>query len=217
VNTANLPNPDHLEQLQNITREYSRFSQTSLGYAWIPAALLLPVCWWLSRTLEPRASMIVLLLVFGVWFDVRHWLRQSLYQRFGNVIEIPQASSANFVAGVMIGAALAIPLLIVIQQFGWARIPMLENFNPNAFVILVGGFFGFSRLLKRDFSSAVVMFLLVIFSVNGRHFNEIFAYQQVAQVLCVIGIPTYLIVRGRQEHQQFQNLELQLKSFRAQP
>jgi hypothetical protein len=209
-----IADPQQLERLQNVTREYSRFSQTALGLAWIPFAILFPLCWRLSASLEPRPMLQVLLIAFGIWFLTRHLLRQRLYQRFGAVQEIPEPANKNFLQGLVTGLLIGAAIMICLKQFELVKIPWLDHIDPKYLAIIPGGAIGITRLFKRDVSSSIVLFALTASVVNGRYLNEVFAWQQVLQVLCVIGICGYTIFRGIQEHQQFKTLETQLESLR---
>ena len=207
--------PQRLEQLQSVTREYSRFSQTALGLSWIPFAILLPLCWRLSWNLEPRPMFQVLLVAFGVWFLTRYLLRQSLYQRFGSVQEIPKPANKSFWQGLITGLLIGAAIMICLKQFGLVKIPWLDPIDPISLAIIPGGAIGSARLFKRDVSSAIVLFALTVSVLNGRHLNEVFPWQQVLQVLCVTGICGYAVFRGLQEHRQFKTLEMQLESLRS--
>jgi hypothetical protein len=209
-----IADPQQLERLQTVTREYSRFSQTALGLSWIPFAVLLPLCWRLSASLEPRLMGLILVLAFGLWFLTRELLRNRLYQRFGNVQEIRVETKRDFWAGLTLGLLLGFVLTIVFKQLGWLKVPWLDQIDPRFLVLIPGAIIGFGRLQKRDLTSTIVLFLLTVCTINGRYLNEVFAWQQVLQVLCVVGICGYAIFRGIQEHQKFKSLETQLESLR---
>jgi hypothetical protein len=210
-----IADPQHLERLQTVTREYSRFSQTALGLSWIPFAILLPLCWRLSANLEPRLMGVILVLSFGLWFSIRALLRNRLYQRFGSVQEARVETKRDFWAGLTLGLLLGFVLTIVFKQLGWLNVPWLDQIDPRFLVFIPGAIIGFGRLQKRDLTSTIVLFLLTVCTINGRYLSEVFAYQQVLQVSSVIGICAYVIFRGIQEHQQFKTLEMQLESLRS--
>jgi hypothetical protein len=204
-----------LERLQNVTREYSRFSQTALGLAWIPFAILLALCWRLSANLEPRLMGVVMVLSFGLWFSIRQFMRNRLYQRFGNVQEIRVETNRDFWSGITLGLLLGFVLTIMLKQIGWLKAPWLDQIDPKFLVLIPSAIIGVGRLQKRDLTSTIVLFLLTVCTINGRYLSEVFAYQQVLQVLSVIGICAYVTFRGIQEHQQFKTLETQLESLRS--
>jgi hypothetical protein len=210
-----IADPQQLERLQTVTREYSRFSQTALGLSWIPFAILLPLCWRLSASLEPRLMGLVMVFSFGLWFLIRELLRNRLYQRFGNVQETRVETTRNFWSGITLGLLLGFVLTIALKQIGWLRAPWLDQIDTKFLLLIPSGIIGFSRLLKRDLTSTIVLFLLTVCTLNGRYLSEVFVYQQVLQVLSVIGICGYVILRGVQEHQQFKTLEMQLESLRS--
>jgi hypothetical protein len=210
-----IADPQQLERLQTVTREYSRFSQTALGLAWIPFAILLPLCWRLSANLEPRLMGVVLVISFGLWFSIRQFMRNRLYQRFGNVQEIRVETNRDFWSGITLGLLLGFVLTIMLKQIGWLRAPWLDQIDPKFLVLIPSAIIGFGRLQKRDLTSTIVLFLLTVCTINGRYLSEVFAYQQILQVLSVIGICAYTLFRGIQEHQQFKTLETQLESLRS--
>jgi glycopeptide antibiotics resistance protein len=209
-----IADPQQLERIQTVTREYSRFSQTALGLAWIPFAVLLPLCWRLSASLEPRLMGLVMVLSFGIWFLIRELLRNRLYQRFGAVQETRVETTLDFWSGITLGLLLGFVLAIAFKQIGWLKVPWLDQIDPRFLVLLPGAIIGFGRLQKRDLTSTIVLFLLTVCTINGRYLSEVFTYQQILQVLCVVGICGYVIFRGIQEHQQFKSLETQLESLR---
>jgi hypothetical protein len=209
-----IADPQQLERLQTVTREYSRFSQTALGLSWIPFAVLLPLCWRLSASLEPRLMGVVMILSFGLWFLMRELLRNRLYQRFGTVQEARVETSRDFWSGITLGLLLGFVLAIALKQIGWLKVPWLDQIDPRFLVLIPGAIIGFGRLQKRDLTSTIVLFLLTVCTINGRYLSEVFAYQQILQVLSVVGICGYAIFRGISEHQKFKTLETQLESFR---
>jgi hypothetical protein len=209
-----IADPQQLERLQIVTRDYSRFSQTALGLAWIPFAILLPICWRLSANLEPRLMCLVMVLSFGLWFLVRALLRNRLYQRFGNVQETRVEPNRDYWSGITLGLLFGFVLTIMFKQIGWLKVPWLDQIDPKFLVLIPAAIIGFGRLQKRDLTGTIVLFLLTVCTINGRYLSEVFLYQQVLQVLSVIGICAYVIFRGIQEHQQFKTLETQLESLR---
>ena len=210
-------NPAKLEQLQTLTREYSKFSRSALGLTWIVVTVSFVLCWQLSLNLNPRVSGVMMVLALGFCLFTREVLRKRLYQRFGGALEIPQTNSTERLTGFLFGIVAGTVLVAALAQAGLMKIPILEHANFQVLPILAGGVLPLIRLTNRDPSGAAMMFLLTVSVINGRYRNEIFAWQQLAQILVVFGLSTYLIWRGIQEHRRFKSLESQLSSFQVQP
>ena len=214
--TATSNTQAHLEQLQTLTREYSKFSQTALGLAWVVLAGFILISWRVSWGQDAIIGPIVFFIVAELWLLTRRTLRDRLYQSYGHVQEATQRNPklmANLAGGLVIGLA----VMASLDFFNVLKIPWLIELAAFSFMLATAAITIMERLRHQDHSAAIGTGLIVAAVTSGLLRPHLFEWQQALQPIVIAFVVAYLIYLGMREHQTFKRLEIQLKSFQAQP
>jgi hypothetical protein len=211
-----IADPQHLERLQTVTREYSRFSQTALGLSWIVLAGFILIAWRVCWGQDAIIGPIVFFIVAELWLVTRRTLRDHLYQSYGHVQEAKQRNPklmANLLGGLVLGLAVVVSL----DFFNVLKIPWLIELAAFSFMLATAAITIMERLRHQDHSAAIGTGLIVAAVTSGLLRQHLFEWQQALQPLVIAFIMAYLVYLGIREHQTFKRLEMQLKSFQGQP
>jgi hypothetical protein len=214
---SNIPNPEKLEQLQTVTREYAKFSRSATGLSSVIGGIFgLSIFLIGAFSNPPLWARALLVLALPIWFVLKHWLRTHYYQRHGTALETFDKLSTNverFVQGGIGGIAAVMlvvcAFLVITNPEKVASLPVLNKIAlvaaPLAGLLLW-------RQINTILEFLVVMNLMVQTVMLASGSNWTWGNQ--ATMLLYSGL---LIVIGVIEHLRFQKLEMQLKSFQGQP
>jgi multisubunit Na+/H+ antiporter MnhE subunit len=211
-----IADPQQLERLQTVTREYSRFSQTALGLSWIVLAGFILISWRVCWGQDAAIGPIVFFIAAELWLATRQTLRDRLYQSFGYVQEVKQRnpkSVTNLIGGLIVGLAVVVSL----DFFNILKIPWLIELAAFSFMLATAAITIMERLRHQDHSAAIGTGLIVAAVTSGLLRQHLFEWQQALQPVVIAFVVAYLIYLGIREHQTFKRLETQLKSFQGQP
>jgi hypothetical protein len=210
-----IADPQQLERLQTVTREYSRFSQTALGLAWIVLAGLLLVVWRICWGQDAAVSVLTFFVASELWLYSRRILRDQLYQGFGYVKEISHSNPKRMVS-LMGGVIIGLGAVAALSLFNIIKVPWLTELASFAFMLATAAGTISDRLRNQDSSAAIGTGLIVAAVTSGVLRYRLFEWQQVLQPVVIAFVVIYLIYLGIREHQQFRQLETQLKSLQVQ-
>jgi hypothetical protein len=211
-----IADPQQLERLQTVTREYSRFSQTALGLSWIVLAGFILISWRVCWGQDAAIGPIVFFIAAELWLATRRTLRDRLYQSFGYVQEAKQRNPklmTKLIRGLIVGLAVVVSL----DFFNILKIPWLIELAAFSFMIATAAMTIMERLRHQDYSTAIGTGLIVAAVTSGLLRQHLFGWQQALQPVVIAFVVAYLIYLGIREHQTFKRLETQLKSFQGQP
>jgi hypothetical protein len=211
-----IADPQQLERLQTVTREYSRFSQTALGLSWILLAGFILISWRVCWGQDAAIGPIVFFIAAELLLATRRTLRDRLYQSFGYVQEVKQRnpkSVTNLIGGLIVGLAVVVSL----DFFNILKIPWLIELAAFSFMLATAAMTIMERLRHQDYSAAIGTGLIVAATTSGLLRQHLFEWQQALQPVVIAFVVAYLIYLGVREHQTFKRLETQLKSLQGQP
>ncbi len=214
---SNIPNPEKLEQLQTMTREYAKFSRSATGLGSVIGGIFGLTIFLIGAFSDPPLwARALLVLAIPIWFMLKAWLRNSYYQRHGTALETLDKLSTNverFVQGGIGGIAAVMlvvcAFLVISNPEKIASLPTLNKISliaaPLAGLLLC-------RQINTVLEFLVVMNLMVQTVILASGSNWTWGNQ--ATMLLYSGL---LIVIGLVEHVRFRKLEAQLEHLRVQP
>jgi hypothetical protein len=207
-----IADPQQLERLQTVTREYSRFSRSAGGFGYVIAGVLSIVMYWMANSLDSKSwPRLLLASIPIIWIFSKEWLRRHYYQKFGFATEIDTEESEKFrQRNLHISLATAFFVVFFIISSAFWGMKSLDTFGFLELVLFIAlpilmWFYG------RSYFEAVILFNLM---TQASRFLEV---SSSSNPIFELLFPILFIAVGLQEHLQFKRLETQLQSLRDQP
>ena len=209
-------NPEKLEQLQTLTREYAKYSRSATGLGSVIGGIFGLAIFLIGAFSDPPLwARALLVLALPIWFVLKALLRNHYYQRHGTALETLDKLSSNverFVQGGIGGIAavmlIVCAFLVITNPEKIASLPLLNKIAliaaPLAGLLLC-------RQINTVLEFLVVMNLMVqtVILASGTNWRD-----NQATMLFYSGL---LIAIGLVEHLRFRKLEAQLQHLRVQP
>ena len=209
-------NPEKLEQLQTLTREYAKYSRSATGLGSVIGGIFGLAIFLIGAFSDPPLwARALLVLALPIWFVLKALLRNHYYQRHGTALETLDKLSSNverFVQGGIGGIAavmlIVCAFLVITNPEKIASLPLLNKIAliaaPLAGLLLC-------RQINTILEFLVVINLMVqtVILASGTNWRD-----NQATMLFYSGL---LIAIGLVEHLRFRKLEAQLQHLRVQP
>jgi hypothetical protein len=217
---------DRLKDLSELTKEYSTYSRTAFGLAWVGAGVWLFAAL-LVRARSPEWSRLLFLLSPTVWLLSLARARAH-YQRHGAVIQDEHgmatllSSRSGELRAMYILATLNICWLMLEQQgSGWTGVGyMLGLFAAVAGLVAVPLLA--QRITRGRFDAVVSSGMLAGGTIGGHEFATWVGRQRqtanllvlwYALILFILGM---LVLMGALQHRNYRRLERRLAKLRVQ-
>lgn len=216
-----LPNLADLEKIQYLTKEYSQYSRTRLGLAYMFLAILLVGLYFLARQMNPNlvsaiAGGCLTAISILLWLAARNWLVENLYQGFGVARATMPIFQREFLLGLGMGLLFSIVLFGFVQQLGtWFQIP--NTFVVALPAIVVGLVSGWQQSRNAGSNFGFSVMVIGAFIGGGINWNasNLSDIQRSIQLAFLVIVPLIFIAIGIREHFQFQQLEQQLQALKS--
>jgi hypothetical protein len=207
------PTPERLEQLQRLTQQYSKFSQTHGGLAFVLAAILIVLVRFLPAP-SVMHGVVYTVIASLLWLFARPAITNRLYRTLGMVNEQHRKhSQVDFLFGLMVGFIAVWLLSTAVANL--SNLVKPELFLPSARQLPLVGAVALSliAIARKQLTDGIVILLLgaVATSVNNL---SLFSDLQIAiSHIMIVVFPIGLCLLGLKQHGDFKRLERELRGL----
>jgi hypothetical protein len=209
---------DHLEKIQNLTKDYAAYSRTAIGLGYLVASILLPVCFFIAKSLPINLLGAILgaLLSFSsisLWLWLRQQVSSRLYQGFGVVRAALPLLDVSTLVGLVVGTVIGTGLVLVLRSSGLANIPDTFLYAIPAFLVgLILAWLDFKQHGDR-LGLTTLLFAGVVGGGLNSNADNLTEIQRTVQQIVLVVAPVLIAYLGIRQHNDYKRLEQAFKDL----